>query len=133
MNHTHSKRKGRKHGKGPRLSPLARKAISQLRRAPRETTAFSLYLTREGSQRAYRVIERGRGPDSSYYICEAKSGRVPKGLPAASTYLAATAAEVESLLAMFADHPEMWSRPSGDALDEAEIAEGEPDWETIEG
>lgn len=134
MNHIQTKngKDKRKRGGRPHLSPFAMKAVSQLRRKPRSQTAFSLYVTKEGTKRAFEVIEHGEGPDSAYYIHLSEGGSIPPTLPPTATYAVSTDSELESVLAMFADHPELWSRDPGDALDRPTEPFDENEWEAPE-
>lgn len=99
------------------LSAFALKAIALIRKTPPSRTAFSLTLTAEGTRKRISVIDRGKGPDSSFHVHLSKSREVPAWLPPTSTYAVATQEELDSVLAMFADHPELYSREPGDALD----------------
>ena len=92
--------------------------MSLLRKAPADKTAFTLRITADGTPRRITVIDRGRGPDSSYHIHLSRDGTVPPWLPPTSTYAVRDAAELDSVLATFAEYPELYSRPRGDALDE---------------
>lgn len=122
MNHRKA-RKGRGEG-GPQtakkiaLSPFARKAISLLRKTPVSKTAFTLSITSEETPHRITVIDRGRGADSSFHIHLSPTRSVPKWLPPTSTYVVATQPELDSVLAAFAEFPDLYSKPKGDALDE---------------
>lgn len=117
MDH-YEKKKG-KTGRGgrPRLSQLAMAAAKQLRSLPPARSAFSLYVTQDGKGGRFAVLERGLKKDSTFHIHLSREGRVPPNLPPDSTYVARNHKELESLLAMFSDHPELWSPPLGDAFD----------------
>lgn len=112
-NHTKTTRKG---GRRIRLSPFAKKAVQRLRSLPPSKTAFTLKISEEGVARTYDVLRRG-GPASTYFICLTHSGKMPEWLPPDSTYLAKTSREVDTLLAYFADSPELWCAPKNEPLE----------------
>lgn len=122
MNHTQTnekKRKRKRDGRS-RLSPFCMKAVALLRNLPTKKKTFSLYVTEDGYSKPFAILERGNAKsDSTYYVHLSPTGEMPPHLPPESTYVVRTTAEMESTLAMFADHPEMWSRKGGDALDGA--------------
>ena len=106
--------------RGVRLSPFAKKAIKRLRGLPRSQAAFTLRIMDEGTPHVYEALGNG-GPASTYYICLSASGKMPDKLPPTSTYMAKTPGEVDTILAYFADNPDLWSAPRGEPL--------EGDWE----
>ena len=120
--------KGKKRG-ALRYSDFAAKAISQLRSLKPSAARFSLSISIEGRKDPIEVIKNGRGPDSSYWIRLSRSAKVPGWMPAASTYLARTPQEFDSIIAMFADQPSLWSACRSDAADlPNERYEDDPSW-----
>ena len=113
-----------------RLSRVAMAAVRHLRSLPPSKAGFSLYITQEGTPHRMTVIDHGHGrPDSAYFVHQSKDPAVPEGLPPTSTYVASTDREMDTVLSMFADSPELWSHAKGDALGREPEPFDEEDWE----
>ena len=107
-----------------RLSQIAMMAVRRLRSLPKEQAAFTLYVGQEETPHRMTVISNGKGDDSAYYIYQGSS--IPKDYPPMSTYLVSTQADLDMVLAMFADNPELWAKPIDDMLDLKEESYSEP-------
>ena len=106
------------------LSLIAMAAVRKLRSLPREQAAFTLYVGQEETPHRMTVISNGKGDDSTYYIYQGSS--IPKDYPPMSTYLVSTQTDLDTVLAMFADNPELWAKPADDMLDLKEESYSEP-------
>lgn len=96
------------------------RAWAEIRRikALGKRAAFTLYVSEAGAKRGLKVVGNGRGADSEYRAVVSPSGEIPAWAQPESTYVARDQGELAQILAMFAEHPELFSK-SGDALDEA--------------
>lgn len=103
----------------PRLGKEAWEQVSRIRALPRRKAAFTLMAATDSTSRGLTVVDNGSGPDSKYYAILSEDGSVPAWAQPMNAYVARTEAELAQILGMFADHPELFSRPRGDLLDEA--------------
>jgi len=101
-----------------RLSHLAMLAVRRLRALPKEEAAFTLRIGQEWTSHRMTVIQNGEHKSATYYIYQGQS--IPQNYPPESTYLVNSDTDMDTVLAMFADKPELWSLPQDDILDMAE-------------
>lgn len=97
------------------LSHFAMLAVRRLRSLPKDKAAFTLRIGQEGTSHSMTVIRNGKPMVSTYYIYQGQS--IPQNYPPESTYLVNSEEEMNTVLKMFADEPELWSLPQDDSLD----------------
>lgn len=98
-----------------KLSRFAMLAVRRLRALPKDKAAFTLRIGQEWTHHYMTVIHNSDSTLSTYYIYQGQS--IPRNYPPESTYLVNSEEDMNTVLAMFADKPELWSLPQNDNLD----------------
>ena len=110
------------HRAGP--SERIAQTIREIRLLPKEVSRFTLYAAiepKEGHRWQTTVVDRGRGGDSRFYAIQTPDGKLPSWAPRECSYCCPDEEGLLAILGMFRDHPELWSKDLGDALDEPDV------------
>ena len=98
-----------------KLSRFSMLAVRRLRALPKDKAAFTLRIGQEWTHHSMTVIHNSDDRLSTYYIYQGQS--IPHNYPPESTYLVNSEEDMDTVLTMFADKPELWSLPQNDNLD----------------